>query len=202
MLADAITESGRENRSESIVYGMRIAERIEMTNREKAIIMAHTGICMLEGENFDTYHRYIQEIMGRPVYTHELAEKSVMDEIAEKSRTDFLSICKKQEADSRMEGVTPVFRERESVMAVDYADGTGEAKKIKYADWLCPSCGWFVGERHLPRMHSQQKSDYCSRCGQAIDWTKITKEEWDTAKKRMEELNAKNSFQHRNQKGV
>lgn len=173
-----------------------------MTNREKAIIMAHTGICMLEGEDFDIYHRYIQEIMGRPVYTHELAEKSVMDEITEKSRTDFLSISRRQEADSRMEGKQPVFREQESVMAFDYADGTGEMKKIKYADWLCPFCGWFVGERYLPRMHSQQKSDYCSRCGQAIDWTKITKEERDAAKKRMEELNVSNPLYHKKQRGV
>lgn len=110
--------------------------------------------------------------------------------------------CRRQEADSRMEGQQPVFREQESVMAVDYADGTGEMKKIKYADWLCPSCGWFVGERYLPRMHSQQKSDYCSRCGQAIDWTKITKEERDAAKKRMEELNASNPLYHKKQRGV
>ena len=163
-----------------------------MTNKEKAIIMAHTGICMLAGEDFDIYHEYIQEIMGRPVYTHELAEKSVMDEIAQKSRNDFIMICKKKEVDSRMEGKPPVFEERESTQAIDYADGSGEMKIIRYADWLCPVCGWFVGERYIPRMHSQQKSDFCSRCGQAIDWTKISREEREAADKRMRELEQQN----------
>lgn len=163
-----------------------------MTNKEKAIIMAHTGICMLAGEDFDIYHEYIQEIMGRPVYTHELAEKSVMDEIVQKSRSDFIMLCKKKEADSRMEEKPPVFEERESTQAIDYADGSGEMKIIRYADWLCPVCGWFVGERYIPRMHSQQKSDFCSRCGQAIDWTKISREEREAADKRMRELEQQN----------
>lgn len=165
-----------------------------MTDREKAIIMAHTGICTLTGEDFSIYHKYIEEIMGRPVYTHELADKRVIDEIAEKSKDDFLSICRKKEAESKTESKAPVFQERDIVQAVDYEDGTGEVRKIRYADWLCPVCGWFVGERYLPRMHSQQKSDYCSRCGQAIDWTKITKEELEAARERKEELWNKHRF--------
>lgn len=176
------------------MYRVRTAERSKITDREKAIIMAHTGICMLAGEDFSIYHKYIEEIMERPVYTHELADKRVTDEIAEKSKGDFLSICRKKEAENRMEPKVPVFREQDAVQAVDYADGTGEVQKIRYADWFCPVCGWFVGERYLPRMHSQQKSDYCSRCGQAIDWTKITKEELGAARKRTEELRKKNRF--------
>ena len=101
-------------------------------------------------------------------------------------------LCKKKEADSRMEEKPPVFEERESTQAIDYADGSGEMKIIRYADWLCPVCGWFVGERYIPRMHSQQKSDFCSRCGQAIDWTKISREEREAANKRMRELEQQN----------
>lgn len=184
----------RKVRRYSIVYGMCIAERSKMTDREKAIIMAHTGVYTLAGDDFSIYHKYIEEIMERPVYTHELADKRVTDQIAEKSKGDFISICRKKEAESRMEPKAPVFQERDAVQAVDYADGTGEVRKIQYADWLCPVCGWFVGERYLPRIHSQQKSDYCSRCGQAIDWMKITKEEREAARKRTEELRKKNGF--------
>ena len=65
-----------------------------MTDREKAIVMAHTGICMLAGEKFGVFHAYIEDIMRRPVYTHELAIQSISDEIKEKSRNDFIKLCK------------------------------------------------------------------------------------------------------------
>ena len=87
-----------------------------MTNKEKAIIMAYTGICMLDGEDFDIYHEYIQEIMGRPIYTHELADKRVMDEIAEKSKMDFLAICRRRETDeeNNVQGLEKILKEIES----------------------------------------------------------------------------------------
>ena len=64
----------------------------------------------------------------------------------------------------------PIFQHRESVVHYDYADGHGKSKVERYADWTCPVCGWFVGEQYVPRKHNQQKSNFCSRCGQAIDW--------------------------------
>lgn len=68
-----------------------------MTDREKAIVMAHTGICMLTGEKFGVFHAYIEDIMGRPVYTHELAIQSISDEIKEKSRDDFIKLCREEQ---------------------------------------------------------------------------------------------------------
>lgn len=35
----------------------------------------------------------VEEILGRPIMTHELAFKSVWDEIHEKSKPDFVAIC-------------------------------------------------------------------------------------------------------------
>lgn len=64
-----------------------------MTKKECAIIMAHTGICMLQGTDFSIFHKYIEEIMKRPVYTHELADKSTAAEIKEKSKADFIFLC-------------------------------------------------------------------------------------------------------------
>lgn len=65
-----------------------------MTKNEAAIIMAYTGQVMLTGDDFDIFHRYIQKILKRPVFTHELGNESVWDEIKEKSKNDFLDICK------------------------------------------------------------------------------------------------------------
>ena len=77
-----------------------------MTDREKAIVMAHTGICMLEGEKLGVFYQYLNELYGRPVYTHEW----VTLDIKEKSKPDFLQLCKEEEPDgwtvSRMDNHT------------------------------------------------------------------------------------------------
>lgn len=61
-----------------------------MTKREKQVVSAYTGVLMCK---VDELYEYIEEIIGRPVYTHELADKVVQDEIEEKSREEFLKIC-------------------------------------------------------------------------------------------------------------
>lgn len=67
-----------------------------MTNREKAIVSAYTGITMLAGEKFQIFHKYIENILGRPIYTHELALETVSQQITEKSKDDFIEICKRE----------------------------------------------------------------------------------------------------------
>lgn len=69
-----------------------------MKDREKAIIMAYTGTCMLTGDKFEIFHEYVEELMGRPVLTHELANKKVQDEIKEKSKADFMKLCDEPES--------------------------------------------------------------------------------------------------------
>ena len=64
-----------------------------MTDREKAIIMAYTGICMLTGEKFEIFHKYIEEKCERPIWTHELAFDSVQKEIKEAVFEDFTALC-------------------------------------------------------------------------------------------------------------
>ena len=64
-----------------------------MTDREKAIVMAHTGICMLTGDKFQIFQNYVEDIMGRPIWTHEMGIVSIADEIKEKSKADFMALC-------------------------------------------------------------------------------------------------------------
>jgi hypothetical protein len=68
-----------------------------MTDREKAIVMAYTGKCMLTEDKFHIFHEYIEEIMGRPVFTHELADRDVSAEIKEKAKADFIALCDEEE---------------------------------------------------------------------------------------------------------
>lgn len=80
-----------------------------MTNREKAIVMAHTGICMLEGEKLGVFYQYLNELYGRPVYTHKWA---ILD-IKEKSKPDFLQLCKEEEPERRWIPITDGLPEEE-----------------------------------------------------------------------------------------
>ena len=66
----------------------------EMTDREKAIVMAYTGYCMLTGDKLSVFYEYVENIMGRPVYTHEMGTKVVDNIIKEKAKPDFIALCK------------------------------------------------------------------------------------------------------------
>ena len=58
-----------------------------MTKREAAIVSAYTGVLI---GDFNEMHRYIEEIMGRQVLTHELSY--ISDEITKRSKNDFMNI--------------------------------------------------------------------------------------------------------------
>lgn len=89
----------------------------------------------------------------------------------------------------RDEGKEPLLETKTSVAHVSYADGSGGFEKSTFTDWVCPTCGWFVGELYsgFGRWHIQGETSYCARCGQRIDWTKPEEEE----KRRYEERKAK-----------
>lgn len=58
-----------------------------MTKKEAAIISAYTGILI---GDFGELHSYIESLMNRPVYVHELPE--LADLIKEKSTSDFMAL--------------------------------------------------------------------------------------------------------------
>ena len=62
-----------------------------MTKKEKIIVSAYTGYLMYD---FEDVQKYIEEKLKRPVFTHELANEKVMEEIREKIKVDFFNICK------------------------------------------------------------------------------------------------------------
>lgn len=60
-----------------------------LTKEQAAIIGAYTGV--LCGE-FSDLHKKIKEIMGRPVWTHEMGSKKFTEELRKKAKPLFLSI--------------------------------------------------------------------------------------------------------------
>lgn len=60
-----------------------------MTKREAAIVSAYTGFLL---GDFGDLHAYIEEILERPVYTHELGRSEITHLIYEKAKPDFMSL--------------------------------------------------------------------------------------------------------------
>lgn len=62
-----------------------------MTKQERLIVSAYTGILMVDMEDL---HEYLEkEVLKRPVFVHELNDESVVEEIVEIVREDFLNLC-------------------------------------------------------------------------------------------------------------
>lgn len=61
-----------------------------MTKQEKLIVTAYTGILMVD---WDEFHKFAEELLGRPIYTHEFDKEEVTNEIVTAVREDFMRLC-------------------------------------------------------------------------------------------------------------
>lgn len=61
-----------------------------MTNQERIVVSAYTGYLMCD---FNDVHKYIEEKLGRPLWTHELAEPGIQQEVHDAVKEDFLALC-------------------------------------------------------------------------------------------------------------
>lgn len=66
-----------------------------MKKHEAAIVETYTGICMLTGSDRKYAYEYAEELLGRPIFTHEFL--LFADELKEKSRADFIRLCENLE---------------------------------------------------------------------------------------------------------
>jgi hypothetical protein len=82
---------------------------------------------MLTGEEFNEFHKYVEYIMGRPVWTHELANEEVKNEIIENSKDDFMNLCKEAATDGWIKCEDRLPEDRQYVL-VYYEYEVGEDK--------------------------------------------------------------------------
>ena len=60
-----------------------------MTKKEAAIVTAYTGVLLGE---FEEFHKYAEETMGRSIMTHEFGFKIMWNELHAATYDDFLRI--------------------------------------------------------------------------------------------------------------
>ena len=61
-----------------------------MTQQEKIVVSAYTGFLMCD---WSSLHKYIEERMGRPVWTHEMGSDKFLADLREIVKPDFLALC-------------------------------------------------------------------------------------------------------------
>lgn len=104
-----------------------------MTDREKAIVMAYTGIAMLTGEKIDEFYKYLAELYGRPVYTHEI----VTLDIQEKSKTDFVELCRTEQTSAEPKRKKGKWIDMDNHVMCSCCGATHYGADKNY----CPNCG-------------------------------------------------------------
>ncbi len=65
-----------------------------MTLKERVIVEAYTGYCMTTGNERNELYKYIADVMGRPIFSHELADEEIISELHDRVKPDFISLCK------------------------------------------------------------------------------------------------------------
>ena len=62
----------------------------DMTREECLVVTAYTGILMT---SFPEFHEFVEDTLGRPVYTHELGDPDFWVELQEVIKPRFLELC-------------------------------------------------------------------------------------------------------------
>ncbi|MGL4248760.1 MAG: hypothetical protein ACRCR5_08235 [Lactococcus garvieae] len=65
---------------------------MEITEKERIIMSAFTGIMLTK--DTDGLMQYMENLLQRSVFTHELSSSVIWQEIKEKSKPDFLNMMK------------------------------------------------------------------------------------------------------------
>ena len=73
-----------------------------MTKHECAIVTAYTGISMLQGDDVKYLNKYLSDLIGKPVYTHEMP--AVAEAYKKQIREDFIALCRNASETAELEG--------------------------------------------------------------------------------------------------
>ena len=91
-----------------------------MTREEAILLSAYTGFLLVQ--DFSDVHKFCEDTLGRPIWTHEFADKDVQKEIQGKLRPQIMTLIQSTNA------LRPVSRE--------------QVEKVWRGEWDYPTCEW------------------------------------------------------------
>ena len=139
---------------------------MSMTREEAILLSAYTGFLL--APDFSEVHKFCEDTLGRPIWTHEFADRCVQKEIQEKLRPQIMELVQ------NIAALRPVSREQ--VEKVWRGEWVGVPNMGVY-DTACSKCGYCPGI-------SFWDSDFCPNCGapmtdEAVEmmWKEAVKDE-------------------------
>lgn len=69
---------------------MSSEQQTYISKHDRLVISAYTGYLMADP---DEVHRFIEETLGYPVFTHEFVKHKIVDEIQKKLKDEWMRIC-------------------------------------------------------------------------------------------------------------
>lgn len=114
-----------------------------MTKQECAVVTAYTEISMLRGDDLKYLYHYLSEIIGRPVFSHELP--AVCKQFHDKIKADFIALCRNASDDIARddESTTALAKMPELIdkhaLLKNVFDNPPEKATMTHAEW-CRKC--------------------------------------------------------------
>ena len=114
---------------------------MSMTKEEAILLSAYTGFLLVP--DFSDVHKFCEDTLGRPIWTHEFADQDVQKEIQEKLRPQIVELAQ------NISALRPVSREQ-VILCKDCQYWQGNNGGYPH-----PECRW--GNDETP-----DEDDYCS----------------------------------------
>ena len=119
-----------------------------MTREEAILLSAYTGFLLVP--DFSEVHKFCEDALGHPIWTHEFADSCVQKEIQEKLRPQIMELIQ------NISALRPITRERlEKVWGGEWEPGNP----------ICPICGKDKFDGLDADIWADWMPNFCPHCG-------------------------------------
>ena len=131
---------------------------MSMTKEEAILLSAYTDVLLVP--DFSDVHKFCEDTLGRPIWTHEFADQDVQKEIREKLRPQIMELVQ------NISALRPITREQVEKVRGEWIDIDGEKVPVdKYGQpfgWaMCSACGeYLTASDEYPCI-----GHFCPNCG-------------------------------------
>ena len=124
---------------------------MNMTREEAILLSAYTGFLL--APDFSEVHKFCEDTLGRPIWTHEFADRCVQKEIQEKLRPQIMELVQ------NIAALRPVSREQVEKVWRGEWNNINPAVLKPGVSWVfrCAKCGCPQDYKH----------NFCPNCGAA-----------------------------------